>query len=89
MQKINIAQELAKQTGLQRSDATKATDAFFNIMAQSFANGDSIFIRGFGTFKIITRAPKKVRNIKAGSSYIVPTHNTVKFIPSNQLTIKQ
>ena len=89
MTKLEIAQALSAQSGMPLSDAIHATDGIIEVFKKCFATGNNIYLRGFGTFKIIERKAKKVRNIKESSSFICPAKNTVKFIPSNQLTIKK
>lgn len=53
MTKLEISRELADRAGLPLADATRSTDAFFDILKDAFANGRDIFVRGFGTFKVI------------------------------------
>ena len=89
MTKLEISRELADRAGLPIADATRSTDAFFDILKDAFANGRDIFVRGFGTFKVIERKPKVARDIRKGTQVIVPARKAVKFIPSNQLTVKQ
>ena len=89
MTKLEISRELADRSRLSISDAMRSTDAFFDILKDAFANGRDIFVRVFGTFKVIERKPKVARDIRKGTQVIIPARKTVKFIPSNQLTVKQ
>lgn len=89
MTKLEISRELADRTGLSLTDATLSTDAFFDIFKDAFANGRDVFVRGFGTFKVIERKQKVARDINKGTQVIIPARNVVKFIPSYQLTVKQ
>lgn len=89
MNKQDIAHQLAIRTGLRMSEAQNATESLFQIVSDAFTNGEDIFLRGFGTFKVVQRKAKRVRNITKGTHMVMPAHNTVKFIPSNLLTIKQ
>ena len=89
MTKLEISRELADRTGLSLTDATRSTDAFFDIFKDAFANGHDVFVRGFGTFKVIERKQKVARDINKGTQVIIPARNVVKFIPSYQLTVKQ
>ena len=89
MTKLEISRELADRAGLTLADATRSTDAFFYILKDAFANGRDIFVRGFGTFKGIERKPRVARDIRKGTQVIIPARKTVKFIPSNQITVKQ
>ena len=89
MTKLEISRELADRAGLSVTDATRSTDAFFDILKDAFANGRDVFVRGFGTFKVVERKEKIARDISKGKQIIIPARKTVKFIPSNQLTVKQ
>ena len=89
MTKLEITRDMADRTGLSLADATRATDAFVEILKDAFASGNNIYIRQFGTFALTNRKAKKVRNIKEHRSYIAPAHNTIVFKPSKSLTIKQ
>ncbi len=85
MTKNEIALSVAQRTSLTPSQAREATDALFAALDNAFANHHNVFIRGFGTFQVVTRAPKKARNIIAGTFIQVPARDTIKFKPSNQL----
>lgn len=89
MTKLEISRALAEHTRMPLADATRSTDAFFDILKDAFANGRNIFVRGFGTFKVIERKQKVARDIRKGTQVIIPARKAVKFIPSNQLTVKQ
>lgn len=89
MTKLEISRELADRTGLPLADAICSTDAFFDIFKDAFANGRDVFVRGFGTFKVIERKQKVARDILKGKQIIIPARKAVKFIPSNQLIVKQ
>lgn len=47
--------------------------------------GDSLNIKGFGTFKVEERAARKGRNPSTGQEIDIPASKTVKFIPSSVL----
>jgi nucleoid DNA-binding protein len=48
-------------------------------------NGHSIFLRTFGTFKLVTKKPKKARNITAGTAVYIPEQTGIKFKPAIEL----
>ena len=87
MTKNELALAISQSTTLTPSQAKEATDALFAALDNAFANHHDVFIRGFGTFKVVHRASKKARNIVAGTSVQVPAKDIVKFKPSNQLKI--
>ena len=89
MTKLEISRNLADQTGLPLTDAQRITDSMFHILKDALTNGSDIFVRGFGTFKVVYRKPKPARDIRKGTAVVVPARKTIKFIPSDKITIKQ
>ena len=87
MTKNELALAISQSTTLTTSQAREATDALFTALDNAFANHHDVFIRGFGTFKVVHRASKKARNIVAGTTVQIPAKDIVKFKPSNQLKI--
>lgn len=87
MTKKEIALLVSQLTSLTPSQAREATDAVFTALHIALSNHHDVFIRGFGTFKVVHRASKKARNIVAGTSVQIPAKDIVKFKPSNQLKI--
>lgn len=89
MTKNEIALLVSHGTSLTPSQAREATDAVFTALHCALAEHKDVFIRGFGTFKIVHRASKKARNIVAGTTVQIPAKDIVKFKPSNQLKINR
>ena len=48
------------------------------------AEGDNVYLRGFGTFHIIERKEKVGRNISKNTSVVIPAHKIPKFKPSKE-----
>lgn len=63
--------------------------AAFKIVIEGIASllkfGDSLSIKGFGTFKVEERAARKGRNPATGQEIDIPASKTVKFTPSSVL----
>ena len=72
MTKAEIAQQLARSTGLSQVDTAAVIEGFIEAIAQALEEGDHVEIRGFGTFKVVERAPRTGRNPKAGASHRNP-----------------
>lgn len=83
MTKAEIAQQLAQRTGLSQVDTTAVIEGFIEAIAQALEAGDHVEIRGFGTFKVVERAPRTGRNPKAGAPVAIPKCQTPVFKPSN------
>lgn len=82
MTKKEIIEALINDTNLTRSQATKAFESIFTTIGKSLAFGDDVFIRGFGTLKVTTRAARKARDIKHNKLIDIPAHSVVKYKPS-------
>ena len=48
----------------------------------SLEKGDNVYLRGFGSFIIKTRAEKTGRNISKNTTITIPAHNIPSFKPA-------
>lgn len=85
MTKQQLIEQISEQTGLRRSEAKKAVESAMDILSKTFAAGDNVYLRGFGTFSVRFVKEKQARVIATGETCIVPAHRTVSFKPSNEL----
>lgn len=67
----------AKQQQLSTKDVELAVKTILEQMSQTLATGERIEIRGFGSFSLHYRAPRKGRNPKTGDSVQL----TGKYVP--------
>ena len=82
MTKADIVAGIADETGLERSEALRAVESFMNAIKVSLANGQNVYLRGFGSFIVKERAQKTGRNISKNTTIIIPAHNIPSFKPS-------
>ncbi len=82
MTKAEVVNEIAHATGLEREAVLRTVEEFMTVVKDSLANGENVYLRGFGTFAIKRRAEKTARNITKGETVIVPAHNIPFFKPS-------
>ena len=82
MTKADIVAGIADETGLERAEALRAVEAFMNAIKVSLANGQNVYLRGFGSFIVKERAQKTGRNISENTTIIIPAHNIPSFKPS-------
>jgi DNA-binding protein HU-beta len=85
MRKNDIVDHIVNTTTLSRSQAIAATESIAEAISQSLIKGESVFIRGFATFKAITTKPKKARNISKGTVVTIPAQNSAKLVLSKEL----
>ena len=81
MTKAEIVAEISKQTGVERDKALRVVEALMVTIKEKTAEGEDIFLRGFGTFTTKTRAKKVGRLIKENKSVVVPEHKIPYFKP--------
>jgi DNA-binding protein HU-beta len=53
-----------------------------NNIKASMADGNNVYLRGFGSFVVKERAQKTGRNISKNTTIIIPAHNIPSFKPS-------
>lgn len=82
MRKAEIIAKVSSQTGVDRSDVQEVVEATLITIKESLKNGDSIYIRGFGTFSNKKRAKKIARNISTNTAIILDAHYVPSFKPS-------
>lgn len=85
MIKQDIVRHVAQTLSMRRDDASIVVEATLSAMFEGLSRGEDVFIRGFGTFKIVTRNEKVARDICKNTFVTIPAHRTVKFIPGKEL----
>lgn len=64
---------------LPHSKSEEAVAEIIEKMTASMENGTRIEIRGFGSFNLSVRSPRKSRNPKTGESVPTPAKNIIRF----------
>jgi len=80
--KAEVITKISEKTGIQRDDVTQAVEAFFEVVKDSMADGDNIYVRGFGSFINKKRAKKIARNISKNTAIVIEEHYIPAFKPS-------
>lgn len=82
MTKADIVSEIHKSTGIDKADVLATVEKFMEVVKDSLAHGEHVYLRGFGSFIIKRRAEKTARNISKNTTVIVPAHNIPAFKPA-------
>ena len=85
MTKADIVRLIAQSTGLTKTDTAAVVDGFIESVIGALERGDHIEIRGFGTFKVVDRAPRTGRNPRNGSEVRISSRRAPIFKPSKEL----
>ena len=82
MTKADIVSNISDKTGMEKADVLAAVEAFMSEVKDSLESGDNVYLRGFGSFIIKTRAEKTGRNISKNTTIKIPAHNIPSFKPA-------
>jgi DNA-binding protein HU-beta len=82
MTKAQIVAKVSNDLGLEKSEVLATVESFMNEIKESLESGHNVYLRGFGSFVIKTRAEKIGRNISKNTSIKIPAHNIPSFKPS-------
>lgn len=91
MQKIDLVAEVSDKTGLNRIESSAAVEAVMRTIKEAVSKGESVWLRGFGSFQAKKRKAKPARNIGTGEKVEVPARTIPYFKPAKEfklLTIK-
>ena len=82
MTKAEVISIISEQTGIDKSDVSVSVEAMFSVVKNTLADGENIYIRGFGSFINKKRARKVARNISKNTAIIIDEHYIPSFKPS-------
>lgn len=86
MTKHDLMDQVAAQhPHLRKRQVLSIVEAFFDTLSDSVARGERIEIRGFGSFSVRTKKPKRGRNPKTGAAVQVPERRTSWFTVGYEL----
>ena len=81
MTKFEIVKEVSRNTGIEATTVQAVVEGFMEAVKSSMSKGQNIYLRGFGTFEVKTRAAKTARNITKNTTLIIPEHKVPTFKP--------
>jgi integration host factor subunit alpha len=71
--------------GLSRVEAKDIVEAVLDTLCGTLENGESVKLRGFGTFNVRAKRPRVGRNPKTGHEYPITARRVLTFKPSPRL----
>ncbi|MFO7869475.1 MAG: HU family DNA-binding protein [Bacteroidales bacterium] len=86
MNKAELIDQIASESGLSKADSKKALEAFTQSVSASLKKGDKISLVGFGSFSTSKRSARTGRNPQTGKTITIPEKNTVKFKAGKELS---
>lgn len=82
MTKADIVTDITKKTGVDKTTALTVVEAFMESVKENMIGGENVYLRGFGSFILKTRAAKTARDISKNKTMLVPEHNIPAFKPA-------
>ena len=87
MNKTELINAIAAETGLSKADAAKALNATTAAIAKAVKAGDKVALVGFGTFAPAERPARTGKNPRTGEVLEIPAKTVVKFKAGADLTL--
>tara|TARA_Y100000996_G_scaffold377640_1_gene329833 strand:- start:186 stop:479 length:294 start_codon:yes stop_codon:yes gene_type:complete len=84
VRKLELINKVSRATGIDRQDVDEIVEATIHTIKKVLIKGDSVFIRGFGSFVNKKRAKKTARNISTNTALILEAHYVPSFKPSKK-----
>ena len=88
MRKVDVINKIASETGIPKVDILVTLETFFDTVKDTLASGESIHIRGFGSFMVKKKAKKYGRDIRRNITIEIPERSVPAFMPSNAFVEK-
>ncbi len=82
MTKQEIVDKVSNATGLTKVETETIMNGIMSTIIDSLASNEKVELRGFGTFGIKHRMPKKARNPGTGEPVFLPERFVPTFKPS-------
>ena len=82
MTKAEIVTEIASKTNIEKVAVQQTVESFMDAIKKAMADGENVYLRGFGSFVVKQRAEKTGRNISKNTTIIIPAHNIPSFKPA-------
>lgn len=85
MNKTEVIQKIADETGGSKSEAQRFFDAFTEVVTQALKDDDAVQITGFGKFYVQRREAREGINPQTKNKINIPASKVPKFTAGNAL----
>ncbi len=82
MTKADLVAKISDKLGIDKGDVQATVETLMNEIKSSLEDGNNVYLRGFGSFVVKTRAEKTGRNISKNTTIKIPAHNIPAFKPA-------
>ena len=88
MNKAELVEEVAYQTGLARRTSRETVNAIISAITNSLVREEKVTLVGFGTFQVMERKTRKRVNPQTRQAINIPAKNVPKFVADKGLREK-
>ena len=85
MNKTQLIEVVARESGLKKKDAENAVNAVLSAVENALADGEKVQIAGFGTFEVKERAERIGRNPATRETITIPASKHPAFTAGKAL----
>ena len=83
--KAALIEEVAHVADLTKKRAELVVDTVFGGIVEALRRGEKVELRGFGSFRLRRREPRRGRNPRTGDRVDVPSKRVAYFTPGKEL----
>ena len=76
-----VAKILTEKNGLEPREASRFAAEMFSVILQRLQEGDTVKVKGLGTFKIINVEARESVSVRTGERVVIDSHAKVTFTP--------
>ena len=88
MNKAELVEEVANQTGLTKKTSREAVDVIISAITDSLSREERVTLVGFGTFQVMERKARRGINPQTRETIQIPAKKVPKFVPGKSLRKK-
>jgi DNA-binding protein HU-beta len=88
MNNNDLAEKIAADANLSKSDARKLVDGVLTAIADAAAKGEEVSLSGFGKFKVKESAAREGRNPATGATMQIAASKKLTFAPAKAIKDK-
>lgn len=81
MNKTQLIEAVAADSGLSKTDTTRAIESALDTITRTLKKGDEVSITGFGKFSVVKRAARAGVNPRTGEKVKIKASKAPKFSP--------
>jgi DNA-binding protein HU-beta len=82
MNKSQLVEAIALESGISKADARKSVDAFVEIVLRTLNENEKVTISGMGVFSVMQRSARVGRNPGTGAQVKIAPKRVIKFRPT-------